>query len=262
MAAVVTMLLVTMSYAENLLNKKLAENEFSTNRQFMSSVGQQLDDVAWTIGRTQTVNFASKFGELSFQPILLNYTIEVHTSSGWENLTLPSATGVLMFNMPVGTYSMGNDYFERIPHTANSSFLLPGSSAPISQVFCREVVPMPGGSYNRIVMAPTMRVLSSTISNSSYLKFYLPSLENGTNPYRSQSVTLTGEGITKIARSGVDQVKLSVSFPQASSLGFNSTFFSFKSQTITLNSTSTPKLSSNSVVEFYIGEVRVIIGQV
>jgi hypothetical protein len=129
-------------------------------------------------------------------------------------------------------------------------------------VFVREVLPLPGGSYNRIVLVPTMRVLSSTISSSSYLKFYLPALENGTNPYRSQSVTLTGEGITKIARSGVDQVTISVTYPQASSLGFNSTFFNFKSQTITLNSTSTPKLSSNSVVEFYVGEVRVIIGQV
>jgi hypothetical protein len=261
-AAVVTMLLITMSFASNLLNTKLSENEYSANKQFMTSVGSQLDDVAWTIGRTQTVSFASRFGQMSFQPQILNYTIRIHTSSGWENLTLPSVTGVLMFNMPVASYSMGNNYYERVPISANSSFLLSDSSAPISQVFCREVAPMSDGSYNRIVLAPTMRVLSSSIANTTYLKFYLPSLENSTNPYRSQSVTFTGEGLTKIARSGVDQISLSVGYPSASSLGFNSTFFNFRSQTITLNSTSTPRVPSNSVVEFYIGEVRVTIGQV
>jgi hypothetical protein len=34
------------------------------------------------------------------------------------------------------------------------------------------------------------------------------------------------------------------------------------STTVTLNSTSTPKLPSNSVVEFYVGKAIVAIGQV
>jgi hypothetical protein len=86
-----------------------------------------------------------------------------------------------------------------------------------------------------------MRVLTSTVTSTNYFKFYLADLENGKNLYRSQSITLTGNGITKVTRSGVDQVI---------------------STSITLNASSTPRLPSNSVVEFYVGKVVVVIGQV
>jgi hypothetical protein len=78
----------------------------------------------------------------------------------------------------------------------------------------------------------------------------------------SQSLTLTGDGITKITRSGVDQIRINVSFLKATSAGFDSSFFNFKSTTITFNSASTPKLTPGSVVEFYVGKVVVTIGQV
>ncbi len=260
-AAVIVMILVAMSYAKNILNMKMAENEFNTNKQFMQTTGQQIDDIAWTIGRTQTVSYSSKYGNVKFQEAALNYTFQVHTSSGWENLTLPGETGIILYNMPVSSYSMGNNYFERVP-CVNSSFLQTGSSAPVSQVFCEEKLPMSDGSYVRIALVPTMRVLTSTVTSTSYFKFYLPDLENGTNLYRSQSVTLTGNGISKVTQSGVDQVSVSVSFPQAASLGFDSSFFNFNSTTINLNSTSTPKMPSDSVVEFYVGKVVVTIGQV
>ena len=105
-------------------------------------------------------------------------------------------------------------------------------------------------------------MLTSTVTSTNYFKFYLPDIENGTNLYRSQSITLTGNGITKVTRSGVDQVSISVSFPKATSLGFDSSFFNFNTNSITLNASSTPTLPANSVVEFYVGEVVVAIGQV
>jgi hypothetical protein len=259
-AAVVVMILVVMSYATNYLNAGMAENEFSTNKQFMTTTGLQIDDIAWTVGRTQTVSYSSKFGTVEVQELALNYTFQVHTSSGWENLTAPVETGIIVYNMPVSSYSMGNNYFERVPMSANSSFLLSGSSAPVSQVFCEEKLPMNNGSYTRIVVVPTLRVLNSNITGTqqiptSYFKFYLPVLENGTNPYRSQSLTLTGDGITKMTWSKVDKVVISVSFPQAAS-GFDSSFFNFKqiSETMTL--------PQGSVVELYMGKVLVTIGQV
>jgi hypothetical protein len=150
---------------------------------------------------------------------------------------LAGQTGIIFYNMPVSSYSMGNNYFERLPSGANSSFLLSDSTSPISQVICEEKLPMSDGSYTRIVLIPTMRVLTSTVTNgqqtSSYFKFYLPDLENGTNLYRSQFITLTGNGISKVTQSNVDQVVISVSFPQAAFLGFGSSFFNFKSTTIT-----------------------------
>jgi hypothetical protein len=57
MAGVIVMILVAMSYASNILNLKVAQNEFDGNKQFMATTGQQLDDIAWTIGRTQTITY-------------------------------------------------------------------------------------------------------------------------------------------------------------------------------------------------------------
>jgi hypothetical protein len=261
-AAGIVMILIAMSYANNILSLKMAQNEYSTNKQFMQTTAQQIDDIAWTVGRTQTVSFTNRYGNVQFQAAALNYTFRVHTSSGWENLTISGKTGIILYNMPVGSYSLGNNYFQRLPSNLTSSFLLSGSTAPISQVICEQKVPMKDGTYSRIALVPNMRVLTSTVTSTNYFKFYLPDIENGTNLYRSQSITLTGNGITKVTRSGVDQVIISVSFPKAASLGFDSIFFNFNSTSITLNATSTPKLPSNSVVEFYVGKVVVAIGQV
>jgi hypothetical protein len=260
------MILVASTYANNILGLKMAENEYNTNKQFMQTTGQQLDDIAWTVGRTQTISYSSKYGNMRFQEVALDYTFQVHTSSGWKTLTLSGETGIILYNMPVSSYSMVNGYFERVPSNANSSFLLSESTSPISQVICEEKLPMSDGSYTRIALVPTMRVITSTTTSAgattNYFKFYLPNLENGTNLYRSQSITLTGNGVSKVTQSGVDQVIITVSFPKAASLGLNSSFFNFKSTAITLDSHSTPKMTPNSVVEFYVGKVIVTIGQV
>ena len=47
-AAVMVMVLVAVSYANNILDTRLAENEFNSNKQFMLTTGLQIDDVAWT----------------------------------------------------------------------------------------------------------------------------------------------------------------------------------------------------------------------
>lgn len=253
--------MVAMTYAQNILNLKMAENEFTSNKQFLQTTGDQVDDVAWSIGRTQTISYSNKYGNVQFKDVALNYTFSIHTSSGWEDLTFDGTTGIIMFNMPVRSYSIGNNYFERIPSNANSSFLLPDSTSPISQVICEQKQPMNDGSYSRIVLVPTIRMLSSSVSSQSqtatnYFKFYLPSLDNGTNRYLSQSITLTGDGISKVTRSGVDQVRIDATFPMADSLGLDSSFFQFQSDSITLT------LPQDSVVEFYTGKVVVAIGQV
>ncbi len=254
------MILVAMTYANNILNLRVAENEFTTNKQFMVTAGQQMDDIAWTVGRTQSVTYSSRFGSVNFQRAALTYSFRVHTSSGWETLSLSGDSGILLYNVPIDSYKLGNNgYFQRVPNTASGSFLLSDSTAPISQVLCEQKVPMPDGAYSRIVLVPTMRVLTSTITGTHYYKFYLPSLENGTSPYTSQSVTLTGGGISKVTRNGVDQVQLTVSFPKQG-LGFDSSFFNFAATTITLDSTSTLKMYPGSVVEFYVGKVIVQIG--
>jgi hypothetical protein len=258
-AGVIVMILVAMTYASNILNQKLAENEFSSNQQGMQTTGQQLDDIAWTVGRTQTVTYSSRFGAVKFENLALCYNISVHTSAGWDSQTVSAQTGIILFNMPLSAYKMVDGYFTRLPSTANGSFLLSESSAPISQVFCLQKAGMSYGSYLQIALVPTMRVLTSTVGNQSYLKFYVPSLTSGECPYRTQSLTLTGEGISKITRGGVDQVIVTASFPKGAS-GFDASFFKFSNTTVTLNSASTPRLPAGSVVDFYVGNVQVSIG--
>jgi hypothetical protein len=108
------MILVAMTYANNTLRLKMAENEYNTNKQFMQTTGQQIDDIAWTVGRSQTVSYSSKYGNMKFQEVALNYTFQVQTSTeGWKNLSLSGKTGMILYNMPVGYYSLGNNYFAR-----------------------------------------------------------------------------------------------------------------------------------------------------
>ena len=254
------MILVAMGFANNFLDARMADNEFSTNKQFMLTTGLQIDDIAWTIGRTQTVRYSSKYGNMKFQSSALTYTFEVYNGTGWETLEdVNGLTGMILYNVPVVTYSISNNYFERIMPSSNGSFLQQGASAPVSQVFCVEKLPMNEGNYTRIVAVPSIRMLNSTIDSPSgtptnYFKFYLPVLWTGTHRYNSQSITMTGDDIIKVVRSDISQVRISVTYNEG--LGFDSDFFHFD------HDTETVQLPAGSVVEFYVGKVIVTLGQV
>jgi hypothetical protein len=198
---------------------------------------------------------------MKFQSPAINYTFEIYPNGGsdWETL-FSNLTGMILFNIPVDVYSVNNDYFERVSPSYNGSFLQQGSSAPVSHVFCIEKLPMQEGNYTRVAVLPSIRMLNSTITgpqgtSTNYTKFYLPNLEQGNHQYKSQSITMTGNDIIKMVRSGVDKVRITASFPN-DALGFDSDFFKFDhiSETVTL--------IPDSVVEFYIGKVIVTLGQV
>lgn len=264
------MVLVAMVYANNFLNVRMAENEFSTNKQFMLTTALQVDDIAWTIGRTQTVRYSSRYGSLAFQSETLRYTIEVITQSG-ESFVFNYTTGIILFNMPTSVYTLGSDYFERIFPSDRSDlypdhqlpFVQNGSTAAISHVCVIEKLPMSAGSFIRVAISPTIRMLNSPINQQSYVRFYMPSLSAGNNPQLSQSVTLIGKNVTQYMRGNVTEIRISVSYPAADQ-GFDSDFFKFyfisEANTYVLNSSSDPPLPSNSAVEFYMGEVAVSLG--
>jgi len=258
-AAVIVMIMVAMTFANTFLDSRMAENEFSTNKQFMLTTGLQVDDIAWSIGRTQTVRYSSRYGNMRFQSPAVNYTFEVEFD-GAPNVWVPlfsNTTGMILFNVPTSAYSVYNNYFERVTPTSSGAFLQDGPSAPVTQVFCVEKLPMNEGNYTRIVVAPTIRMLNSTIGSqggaTSYTKFYFPVLVQGNHQYLSQSITMTGNEVTKILRSGVTRVRISVSYPN-DDIGFDSDFFNFDSETV--------EVPTGSVVEFYIGKVIVTLGQV
>jgi len=246
---VVALLLVTIVFANNFLDARIAENEYSSGKQFMLTTGLQVDDVAWTIGRTQTVRYSSRYGHVKFESSVLNYTFEVTPSSG---PSVNYTTGVILFNMPTSIITYGNNYFERI-FPSNDSFLLSGSSVPVSHVFAVEKLPMVDGSYTRIVVAPSLRMLNSIVGETTYVKFFLPSLNEGSNLHLSQSITLTGDDIDKVTINNVMQVRITVAFPSASQ-GYDSTFFNFESLSEIVD------VPEGSVVELYVGKVIVSLG--
>jgi hypothetical protein len=254
-SAVIVLLLATIGFANNFLDARMAENEFSTMKQFMQTVGLQVDDVAWTAGRTQTIRYVSRFGQVSFESLALNYTVYVDKGAGYVYLANFSV-GVLLFNMPTSKYSITNNYIERI-FPQNNSFMQTGTSAPTNQIYVIEKLPMNDGEFIRVVVAPSIRMLNSTIStggsNKNYVRFYLPILSTGSSPHYSQSVTLSGNTVTAEIESNINAVKIVVSFPKTS-LGLSSDFFSFA------RTEEIVDVPDGSVLEFYTGEVIVSLG--
>jgi hypothetical protein len=264
-SAVIVMVLVTMLFSNNFLQSTLSENEYRANKQFMQTTALQIDDVAWTIGRTQTSVFSSRYGLVNFEPTVLTYTFEVKAgSSNWVTIGNWS-TGVIMFSIPASIYSLGSGYFERV-FPAEGTFLQNGSTAPVSQVFVTQKTPMPKGNSLRVVAAPTIRVLNSTIlagsQTQNYIKFYLPLLSNGSNLYLSQSITLAGTNIVKVAQTGVTQVRINASIPTAAqALGYDLDNLSSTSSFFRFQSLSTTYVApAPSTVELYLSTVKVSLG--
>ena len=255
-SVIVVLLLVTIVFANNFLTARLAENEFSAMEQFMQTVGLQIDDVAWTIGRTQTIRYASQSGQVNFQSVALNYLVYVKKGTSFF-LLANTTTGIILFNMPISKYSKGNNYFKRIFPSSDNSFLQIGTSAPVDHVFSIEDIPMRDGSYIRVVVAPSIRTLNSTIKvgyqTTTYFKLYLPCLNLESHPRLSQSITIIGKNVTRATESKVDALRINVTFPNEVS-GFNSGFFNFKHTVETLN------VPADSIVEVYVGDVRVSLG--
>jgi hypothetical protein len=256
--AMVAILSVALVFANNLLWSRVAEGDFDSSKQLMQSVALQIDDVAWTTGRTETIRYASQYGDIEFKPDVLNYTINVTVGAVVHSYNY--STGVLMFNIPTSRYSISDDYWERVFPETDKNLTLKGTSAPIARVFAIESTPMPDGKYIRVVTAPSIRVLNSSITTGTstyYIKIYLPVLNVTYSPRISQSITLTGESLNAYTLNDVDSIDVAVSFPGAGS-GFNSTFFNFPfdSETISVPSSG----YSNVVVELYVSEVSVAFG--
>lgn len=253
--AIVTMLVATIPFAKNFLDARTAEYEFNAMKESMQTVALQLDDVAWTIGRTQTIHYTSKFGWASFRSLALNYTVYVDKGLGYSYLANYS-TGILMFKMATSRLSLGNNYFERL-FPLDNLFLLDGVSAPISHVYAIEKLPMNDGSFVRVVVAPSIRTLNSTITvplnTSSYYKFYLPVLVSGNSSGPSQSVKLVGSTISLKMENDVRKVKVQISFPQ-NSAGFDQAFFNFASLEQEVD------VADGSIIEFYTMSIAVSLG--
>jgi hypothetical protein len=253
-SAIIVMLLVTINFANNYLNARVAENEFNAMKQFMQNVGEQIDSVAWIPGQTETIRFASKFGYISFQPVFLNYSIYL---DGSPSANFSYLTRILLYNMPINSYNIADNYYERLSPRSTDSFLQAGPSAPVSRTYIIEKLSMNGGSFLRIAVVPCIRMINTTTSTGesttqNYTRFFLPILSPGTQTGSSQSVTLRGSQISRETGTA-NNVKIGVTFPNAT-MGFNEDFFRFSSQNETVT------VEPGSIVEFHTSKVIVSIG--
>jgi len=261
--AIVALLSITLVFANGLLWSKIAEGEFNSAKQFMQTVGLTIDDVAWTVGRTETIKYSSRYGDVTNKSSTLTYTVYVKTRvNSTYQLFASYNVSILLFNIPISKYSITNGYWELIFPSQNDTLTLKGTSAPVARVFAVEKLPMSDGSYIRVVVAPSIRFMNSTIVTSSsstyYVKLYLPVLTCGSAPSQSQAVTLTGNSVNAKTISSVTKIKVTVDFPK---VGFDNNFFKFPStsEEITIPSGYTSG-SNDAVLEFYVGGVTVDFG--
>jgi hypothetical protein len=261
-AAMIAILSVALVFANNLLWSRVAEGDFDSSRQLMQSVGLQIDDVAWTTGRTETIRYATQYGDIEFEPSVLTYNVTVETSADTSEFL--NTTGALMFSLPTSRYSISDDYWERIFPETDESLTLTGTSAPVARVFAIERTPMPDGKYIRVVTAPSIRVLYSSINatdNTCYIRMYLPVLSAGESPRLSQSITLTGESVKAHTLNNVQSISVAVDFPKGTSDDFDSAFFNFPADSEVFDFSGFYSAGYHDVVlELYLSEVSVGFG--
>jgi hypothetical protein len=257
--AIIAILSVALVFANNLLWTRVAEGEFNSSQQLMHTIGLQIDDVAWTVGRTETIRYASQYGDVVLESSVLNYNVSV-VANGVPH-SFSNTTGVLMFNLPTASYSIKDDYWTKISPESDESLTLTGTSAPISRVFAIERTPMPGGKYIRVVTTPSIRVLFSSINSSTttyYVRMYLPVLTAGESPRLSETLTLSGESVKAYTLNNVSGISVSVDFPRGASDDFDSAFFNFPGDNP--QNIAIPSGYDNVVFELYLSEVSVGFG--
>ena len=262
--AMIAILSVALGFANDFLWTRVAESDYASSKQLMRSVGLQIDDVAWTAGRTETITYATQYGDVEFETGVITYNVSVVANSLKHDFI--NTTGALMFNMPTYQYSISDDYWTQIypDPDQDTSLTLTGTSAPVARVFEVEQVPMPDGDYIRVVAAPAIRVLYSSINSSTntrYVRMYLPVLTAGESPRLYQSLTLTGEYVKANTLNHVDSIQVTVEFPDVAA-GFDSDFFNFPSETWSFDFSSYYGAGGydNVVLELYLSEVSVGFG--
>jgi len=255
-AIVVSLVLVAMTFANNLLESRIAESEFDSVKQFMQNTAVQIDDLAWIPGTIQTSRYSSRYGEMEFIPHALNYTIYYKNSSG-EYLLCYAVSGILAFKMPISKYSISNEeprtVYPEIENETNTSLVaFEGTTAPIARVFI--IQKKVAGNYVRIVLHPCVRIVEAEFGNEKHYRVYLPILQGGESPKEHQTATFKSVQLTtyRVERSvNATEIRIVVT-----PLIYDAEFFVSSSSGLE----KVIAIQSESVIEAYISKVDVSIG--
>lgn len=179
MAVTLFVMSIALSFVNNTLTRREGENDFESAKIFMKNVGLQIDDVAWTKGRVDTVHFTSQYGQVEFlphsgEPYPLKYTVTYNylDADGMEKSDEEYYySSILMYNLPIDKSFLGEGYDEAIlPKNVNFVRELKpvasGTTAPVANVFAIQKGDVGADQYLRIVLVPVMRYHEYYVSSS------------------------------------------------------------------------------------------------
>ncbi|MEM3874268.1 MAG: hypothetical protein QXU45_03970 [Candidatus Bathyarchaeia archaeon] len=252
--AVVLLVLVAMNFAVNLRDSKIAQNEFSSVRQFMQAAAVQIDDIAWVPWRTQTFRYSRSYGSMSFMPNTLNFTIYFRNASGEYRLG-SYVSGVLAYNMPISRHNMYDGYMELI-YPANApldNFIFSGANASVARVYAVEKLST--GPFVRLVLNPCVRIVEANISGKKQYRLYLPILYESSFRGNNPTVTFTSKQISSDAKNAT-KIRILVTTSSAYGAGF----FAKSPQGPNTIVNKEIDLGGFSTVVFYLGRVEVAVG--
>jgi len=221
--------LLTVSLALNWVNATLTrrngEADFESAKIFMKTIGLQIDDVAWTQGRVDTVRFSSEFGLLQYVPDALQYDITYKDSTDGEVGTSTFKSSIFMFNMPTIKYSLSEGYYELLLPSTEPALVDSGVSAPVMKVFARQLYEAGDSDFIRVAAVPMIRMREHTVtvdtSTKSFVSLYIPQLDGKATASKGM-IVLSGKTINPDTFLNVKKITVTVTFPDPN---YDSNFF-------------------------------------
>ena len=163
-AATVVLVLVSGTYAFQVLERQQAASEFDTIQKSMLAFDDAVRDIAWDRGGSRSIRFTVRYGLMRLQPE--NKTISVGV--GGTNLNYQYKSAVVKYYMADSYSSLGNDYASYI--LGDNKTVVSSITDSIGQVFVAQEA-----GFASIAMSYRVRVSSEgpavTINGSQKLNY-------------------------------------------------------------------------------------------
>lgn len=160
-AATVVLVLVSGSYALQVLQRQQAASEFDTVQKSILAFDDAVRDIAWDRGGSRTVRFTTNYGNMRLMSSNKSFEISA------EGFSYSFATAVVKYYMPSWYFTLGNGY---------SSYILGNESTVVSSLtdsFGQVLVKQEPG-FASIALNYRVRVSRegpSTLVGSTYINY-------------------------------------------------------------------------------------------
>jgi len=236
-STLVVLVLAAVAVTQQVLNSYWPQNDILTGKQFMVSVGEGINNVAWRPSQSNVIPYTTHVGLLAFREDSINYTITIETNNTGTQ-TFNVSTGIFLYRLPLQYYTMSEGYFERLPYNVSENDPVAlGANVTTNRVFLvRESTGTETG-YIVLAVVPRFSLINNTITfvtngdnrTTIYYRLYIANLTLGTVGATQRSITVQGIGFKVTQYSKVYNVTVKVGFPKDYPWGFYNDFFHFNS---------------------------------